>query len=312
MISESLYYESSNKVNKIAAYIFSPKDIEPKAIIQISHGMCEYINNYKDVIKFFCDNGYIVCGNDHLGHGATADKESYGFISDNDGYNHMVEDLHQLTVQMKEKYPTLTYFLLGHSMGSLVARAYVSKYGNEIDALIISGTAGKNSLSGIGKLLAKHYIKKDGGKLPNPKMTAISFRGYNRKYKEVNTPFDWLSRDEVVPQNYLKDPMRNFLFTSSAFLDLISLVDIVNKDAWFRKVPKDLPIYIFSGDMDPVGNFGKGVKQVYYKMIENKIDDITLKLYKGARHETLFEINKDEVYQDLLEWVESKRKKEKI
>lgn len=300
---ENLFYESANQVNKIAGYIYYPEG-DVQGIIQISHGMCEYVNNYKDYIDFLTKNGYLVCGNDHLGHGASAKKDAYGFISEKDGYLHLVDDVHQLTVIVKEKYPKVPYILLGHSMGSFIARLYAFKYGKEIDGLILSGTAGKNPLAKIGKIVAKHYIRKDGGTVPSAKLTHISFGNYNKKYKDAKTPMDWLSRDEEIPQNYLKDPQRNFLFTSSAFLDLITLIDLVNSDGWFSKFPKKLPVYLIAGDMDPVGNYGKGIKQVYYKLIEHRVDHIQMKLYKDARHEILFELNKEEVYEDTLIWID--------
>lgn len=295
--------KSSNGTSDISCYIYEPL-CQIKGIVQISHGMCEYVERYDNFIAYMTERGILVCGNDHLGHGnSIKSKEDLGYFSKHGGWQYLVKDLKQLTDLVKDKYPSLPYFIFGHSMGSFLLRAYISNYGNEITGAIISGTGSKNPLapfgyrfiSIIGKLKGDYYRSKSFNKL--------FFSGYNKRFLKENSSFSWLTRDKTIKDLYEKDEKCNFIFTANGFKNLIEVQRLVTKNSWFYTVPKNLPLFILSGEEDPVGNYGKGVKDTYSGLLRANVTDITLKLYKDGRHEMINETNYKEVYQDLLDWI---------
>ena len=299
------YYLSNNNKNQIAYYIHKPCD-KPIGILQLSHGMCEYFKRYNNFIKFMNENGILVCGNDHLGHGNSVfSKEDLGYFGDKDSWCDLPEDLYKLTKIIKEKYPHTPYFLLGHSMGSFIERLYISKYGNELDGAIIVGTGGKNSLVKVGIAFSKIIEKFKGERFRSNLIDKLVFGKYNNRFKK-RTKFDWLTRDENVVDNYIKDDYCNFLFTVNGFETLFYLNHYANNKNWGKTVPKSLPIFIISGKEDPVGDYGKGVQSVYNLLKDEKINDLSIKLYENSRHEIINEINYIDVYNDVLNWVKDR------
>lgn len=296
-------FSSSNSTDTITYYIYAPIE-KIRGILQISHGMCEYIERYEDFIKFLTSNGILVCGNDHLGHGfSVRNDDNLGYFAKRNGFNFLVEDLHTTTLKIKEMYPDIPFYLLGHSMGSFITRNYIAKYGNEINGVIISGTSSGNSFTGAGIFFAKMIAFFKGNKYRSLFLNNLLFENYNRKYKNSTSKFDWLSKDKNIVNQYEKDSHCNFIFTVSGFKDLLKLLNSVSASQWYKKVPKDLPILLVSGDMDPVGNYGKGVKSVFRKLKSNKLEDLHIKLYPDDRHEILNEIDKNQVYNDILKWL---------
>lgn len=295
---------SVNQKNKIAYYIWSPQEGPVKGIVQISHGMCEYVFRYNDFANFLCDHGFIVCGNDHLGHGASVlPGDPMGFFDYEGGHNLLSQDLKILTDIMKARYGNLPYFLLGHSMGSFVARDYMSKFAFGLDGVILSGTAGPNPLIDLGISIAESQISSKGPKAKSAKLDKLFFSGYNKRIRTPRTKFDWLSRDEEAVEKYMQDPWCGFLFTTTGFRDEATLLKKVNHSLWAKTIPVTLPVFIFSGDQDPVGGYGKGVAKVYRQLLRAGVKDVTLKLYEGGRHEMLNETNRQEVYMDVLDWL---------
>ena len=302
-IKETGYFKSNNQYSQIAYYIYKPLN-KPKAIFQISHGMCEYIERYEPFINFLASHDILVCGNDHLGHKNSADcKENLGYFSFSDGWKCLVKDLVSMTKIIKKQYPNIPIFLFGHSMGSFVARFYITKYSHLIDGAIICGTSGSNPLIEFGQLITT-FVKKLKGDFYRSKLIQyFMFGTYNSKYKNVKTTHDWLTRDNSIINNFLKDDYCTFIFTASAFHDLVMLLKVVSSKNWYNAVPKNLPIYLISGDMDPVGNWGKGMKEVKRKLEKKNLEDFSSKLYKDFRHEILNEIDKEVVYKDILTWL---------
>lgn len=298
-------YKSSNKKNMINYYIYKDDNIKPKAILQISHGMCEYVARYENFAKFITKKGYIVCGNDHLGHGNSISKyEELGFFGYH-GEEFLRKDVHTLTNIMKNKYKGLPIILFGHSMGSFIARYYIDKYSNDIDGCILSGTSGGDKLLPVAKHITKHISKLCGPYYRSKMIKNMTDLGSTAKYKDSYIrKLDWLSRDKGVIDKYRKDKKCNFTFTLNGYYTLFSLLEKVSCKEWGNTIRKDLPILIFSGDKDPVGDFGKGVKKVYNKLNNLKIKDTKMILYKDGRHEMLNELNKIEVYNDILKWLE--------
>ena len=306
-MKETGKFASSNGVNTIQYYVYHPEtepSVKPRAILQISHGMCEFIERYENFAEFLNQQGILVCGNDHLGHGASVDSpEDYGFFAEKDGWKCMVKDLHRLTWLMKKKYPKTPYFLLGHSMGSFLARAYLSAYPDELDGALIVGTSGSNPVMPAALPVTKSAIVVKGKRYRSQAINDIAFGTYNVKFRPRRTEHDWLTRDEDTVDTFEADPRCTFIFTLQGFLDLFSTLKFVSDKRWPGTVSKDLPILLLSGQMDPVGQYGKGVQEVYDRLKAAGIKDLGIKLYEGCRHEILNETNKETVYRDILEWI---------
>ena len=296
-------FKSSNCSTDITYYIYEPFT-EPKAIVQISHGMCEYIERYEPFIEFLTAHGFLVCGNDHLGHkNSTPSDDKLGYFAPANGWSFLVDDLSILTKIIKEQYPALPVFLLGHSMGSFVARLYITRYADLINGVLICGTSGSNPLIGIAEIIT-NAVKKVKGPFHRSKLiNSLMFGTYNSKYENSKTTHDWLTRDEALVDVFLKDKYCTFLFTTSAFCDLVALLKRVSQEESFKAIPKNLSYFLISGDMDPVGNWGKGLDEVKHRLEKENLEDFSSKFYKDFRHEILNEIGKEEVYEDILIWL---------
>ena len=200
----AISFKSSNGTDTVAGYYYTCPGMEPRCILQISHGMCEYIGRYDDFAGYMAQKGYVVCGNDHLGHGATSSgpNGTDGYFAEKDGRKFVLQDLHEMNRLAREAYPGLPVILLGHSMGSFFAR---------VDS--------------------------------------------------PDTPYDWISRDKEVVARYAQDAKCTFIFTASAFHELMAILRAVNRPQWAQKVDKRLPVALFAGDADPVGDYGRGVER---------------------------------------------------
>lgn len=288
----------------LKGFIYEP-DTEAKGIIQICHGMAEHILRYDDFMNFLCEKGFIVIGYDQRGHGMTAGSvESCGYMSDSDNIEVLVDDVHKVVDYMKNAYPGKNIYLFGHSMGSFVSQRYVELYNNEINGLILSGSSYNNNLIiKLGNMLASMITKSKGRRHISNFINNLSLGSYNKKFKPAKTSVDWLSRDEENNIKYENDEYCGMIFSVSYFKDLTNCFKLIAKD--LELIDNELPIYIMSGDNDPVGNFGKGTTLLFNKLKKVGINDLTLKLYKDGRHEMINEINKEEVYNNILEWIEN-------
>lgn len=296
-------FKSADGINTIAGYFYVCPQIKPRAILQISHGMCEYIGRYDDFAAFMARNGFVVCGNDHLGHGASVGETgTYGYFGDKDGRKYVLQDLHRMNSIACKQHPGLPVVLLGHSMGSFFARLYAVTYPETLQALLISGTGGPNPLGGVGILLTDFLAKLKGPRYRSVFINRLAFGAYLKRIESPATPYDWITSDARIVRSYAADSRCTFVFTVSAFHELMSVLDAVNKPAWAEKVDKQLPVLLFSGDMDPVGDYGKGVEKVYHMLKKADVQDVELRLYRGGRHEMLNEVNREEVYRDVLAW----------
>jgi len=298
----------SEEGSEIYVYNWSPDaDVKVKGVVQISHGMAETAARYERFAEYMTQNGYIVYINDHRGHGKTAGSvEKLGILADTDGFEWMAKDLHQLSGIIKKKHPELPLFLYGHSMGSYVTQRYIMLYGSELKGALLSGSNGKQGLIlTIGTIVAKREIKKNGRNVKSDKLNQMSFGGFNKAFAPNRTDFDWLSRDNAEVDKYINDPYCGTVFTSGFFFDLLTGLKGIEKKENVDMVPKNLPILIFSGALDPCGKNGKGVTKLYNTYKKHGIEDVTLKLYPEARHEVLNETNRDEVLKDFVKWVDS-------
>lgn len=295
-------FTSSNGITPVAGYVFEPQT-PPVAVLQLSHGMCEYVLRYLPMLEMLTDNGVAVIANDHIGHGrSVCDKTELGFFAAKDGWKCLVEDLHTVTAEAKKRFPGLPIILLGHSMGSFVARAYLNKYGRELSGAVISGTAGKNPLAGAGMAIARLTAAFKGAHHPAALVKKLSFGGYTSRFSDVRSPNDWLTKDREVVAKYDADPLCSFTFTASAYQDLMNILAYVNTREGAEGVPTDLPMYFVSGADDPVGNYGRGVAESV-QLYSSLGCAVSMKLYDGDRHELHNELDKDTYFSDLMAFI---------
>lgn len=278
----------------------------PKGIIQIAHGMAETALRYDYFCEEMVKSGYLVYAHDHRGHGLTSEnKEGLGYIADDDGFNWMVRDVHEINNFIRKENPKLPIILFGHSMGSFISQKFAETYGDEIDGLILSGTNGKPmALAGVGIFISGLEIKLHGRKHISKRMDKLSFGNFNSKFKPNRTEFDWLCSVNEEVDKYIEDPFCGFVCTSSFYYDLLKGLKSIHEPQNLNNIPKKLPIFIFAGDKDPVGNCGKGIINLYeiYKTLN--IKNVEYKLYEDGRHEMLNEKNKDEVIYDVKVWID--------
>ncbi len=295
---------SSDNINKLSAFLYEP-ETEPRAVVQLCHGMCEYITRYEPLHRFLTEQGFAVVGLDHLGHGSTAElnEAPLGYFGKKGSWEFLVEDQEILRRSAAERFPGKPYFLLGHSMGSFISRLYAARYGQHLTALILSGTAGKNPMAGLGKAVVG-AVQLFRGELHHSNLLfQLTTGGYNNSFSD-GTDVDWLTRDRGICRAYLQDPWCNFTFTAAGYRELLQLLTRCNSPEWYAAMPKNLPIFLYAGDHDPVGAFGKGVRQVYEGLREAGCEKVELTLYPEGRHEMHNELNKEEVFQNLLRFLE--------
>ncbi|RRT91561.1 alpha/beta fold hydrolase [Empedobacter falsenii] len=292
-ILENIYYR-----------VILPED-EIKATLIIVHGMQEHSGRYENFAKYLTDKGILVLLYDHLGHGKTAKiEEDYSFFSLDSPTEKLIENTKIMVKWLEDQYPLLPHFILGHSMGSFITRCLLQEYGNHFDGAIIMGTGGR--IPGI-KLLSS-FLSLLNKLIPHKRSKLLNtiFSKSNNKHFQNEENFhetNWLSLDELNRLNFLKDPLCGIPFTVNGFYTLINLNIQATKKNWAKAIPQSLPIYFVSGADDPIGDFGKGVLQSYKDLKQNGFQHVTMKLYPNLRHEILNESIKDEVYQDIVDWL---------
>ena len=282
-------------------------DGPPKAVVQISHGMAEHSARYARLAEALTGAGYAVYASDHRGHGATASKADHGYFADADGWDTVVADLRAVTTLAQEENPGLPVFLLGHSMGSFLARSYVIEDSRELAGLVLSGTAGDPGLLGkVGGLVAATEARLRGRRHVSTLLDKLTFGQYNAAFKPNRTDFDWLSRDDAEVDKYVADELCGNTFTSGFFVDLVGGLSRINDRHQVARVRRDLPILLIAGDKDPVGGkAGEGPRTVAEQYRSVGVTDVTVTLYPDARHEVFNEINRDEVTADVLAWLDA-------
>ena len=272
-----------------------------KGVVQLVHGMAEHIRRYEDTAKAFNAAGYHVVGHTHLGHGEGAKIK--GYFAEKDGWEAVLADTHAVRQWAQERFPGLKYFLLGHSMGSFVVRCYALRH-TDLDGLIISGTGHFDKpILTAGGLIAGLQGLFGGAAKPCKLLHTMNFAANNRTVENPKTECDWLSRDEKQVAAYAADPLCGFMFTAKAYGDMFDGLRMLYPEK-LSGMNKDCPVYMFSGDHDPVGANGAGVRKVHDELKLAAIRDLTLKLYEGGRHEMFNEINRQEVWQDLVSWLD--------
>ena len=300
-----LSYPSSDDIHAVHAREWVPEGA-PRGVVQLVHGVAEHIGRYDQAARFLAAHGYVVCGEDHLGHGLTAGGK-FGYFGPKNGWDLVARDVRRLRELEGEKHPSLPYVILGHSMGSFLTRTYLIRWPGTVDAAVLSGT-GQESAAAVasGKALAGAMCRLRGPDHVSKRLNDLPFGSYNRAFKPNRTTSDWLSRDEGAVDAYLADPLCGFLITAAMFRDMMGGLQFIADKGNLSKMDPDTPVYFLSGDNDPVGAMGKGVRKVEGMFRAAGCKDVTVKLYPGGRHEMFNEINRQEVFQDLLDWIERK------
>ena len=298
-------FPSADGKNTIYAEIYTPKHAAPKGIVQLAHGMIDYTGRYTALASFLCEHGFIFAGNHHLGHGKSVGTgEDFGFFAERDGYKYVLEDINSMNKYLHKTHPDLPVILLGHSMGSFISRLYVAEHPTAVSGLIIHGTGGPNPLVGVGKLLSKLITSFYGARHRSELINNMAFGSYNKRYPKEEGHNAWLTRDLAKVADRDTNEFTSFKFTVSGYTDLFTFLASSNSKAWFKSYPKKMPTLVMSGDMDPVGDYGKGPAYVYKQLMINGASNVTLKMYEGARHELFTETNAEEVFHDILAWIE--------
>ncbi|XCP85253.1 alpha/beta fold hydrolase [Roseburia hominis] len=309
-MKQEFTYPSRDGATRIHAIEWKPEG-EIKAVLQMCHGMVEYIDRYDAFARFLNEHGYYVVGHDHLGHGGSVrSEELHGYFHDTRGNECVIGDIHKLRLITKEKYPDIPYFMLGHSMGSFLIRQYMELYGEGLSGVIVMGTGSQPAVVlGAGRMLCRVIAAVRGWTYRSALIDNMAFGSYNKKFEPARTDKDWLTKDESIVDAYRAHPWCTFRFTVNAYYHMFRGIQFAQKKENIRRIPVNLPLFLVAGADDPVGNFGKSVKQVYDTYRKCGIQDVSIKLYENDRHEILNETDRDTVFTDILEWLEEKRNK---
>ena len=294
---------SNDGITNIHAIAWEPEG-KPVGILQLVHGMVEFVDRYDPVATFLAEKGWLVVGNDHLGHGlSVTSDEKHGYFTEKDGDLKVVADIHTLRTMTEKENPDVPYFILGHSMGSFLTRQYICLHGEGLKGAVIVGTGFKPTMvTNLGMTICKTIAKSKGWMHRSDFVNNMGMGGYNKKFGEAGGK-DWLSRNEENVKKNLAEPLCNFRFTLNGYYNLFHSLNYVCKLENVKKVPKDLPILFLAGSDDPVGDFTKGVNQAYDLMKKAGVKKVDKKFYQDDRHEILLEVDREKVFNDLFTWL---------
>ncbi|MFA5220340.1 MAG: alpha/beta fold hydrolase [Bacilli bacterium] len=291
--------------------LYQPESPIIKGIIIIVHGMAEHIERYDNFMKNLADNNYVAVGYNQRGHFETIKNESdYGFISELDGFNYLINDLSNIFKHFKDKHPELPIFIFGHSMGSFITQRFGQLYSTKANGLILCGTGvNKNYTLKAAKFLSKVIIKFKGPKHKSKFIDNITFGSYNKHFKPNRTDYDWLNTIDSEVDKYVEDKYCGGIFSTAFFRDFFNLLITINNNN--ELISKDIPILLISGKNDPVGCMGKSVKKLYNDYKDLNIKDVQMNLYEG-RHEILHDVEKGKIIDDIINWLDTHLHKDNI
>ncbi len=276
----------------------------PKGIVQIVHGVAEYVARYDSLAQFLTKEGYLVVGEDHAGHGYTASEEQRGYLTG--GWMGVVRGIHRLYETVRQQHPHVPYFILGHSMGSFLLRTYLFTYHTPLTGAMISGT-GQIAAPVIPAawLACQEEGLRLGDSSLSPLLEKMMFGGYNAKFKPARTPYDWVNSDPAAVDAYAADPLCGFPVTVQLCKEMLKGIRMIQSKTNLSRMQKDLPVFFFAGDQDPVGDMGKGVWKTVKDFQSAGMKNVSCKLYEGMRHEVLNEPNRQLIFEDILNWMEN-------
>lgn len=304
MKKEEFYYKSADGVTDIHACMWAP-DENPKGIIQIAHGVTEYILRYERFAEYFVSKGYVVVGNDHIGHGLSVAKgKEKMYFGPAGSWNYVVDDIKKCMEISKSKFKNIPYILLGFSLGSFLVRTFLINYPGNVDKAIIMGTGQISAIPiKIARSFANGEAKKVGEQYSTPKIHDLTFGTYNKIFAPNKTEYDWLCANETELTKYINDPLKGGDFSAGLFREMLDGMLYTSKIKNIKKMDKNIPIFLISGDKDPVGDCGKGVNKTYKAFKKAGVQNVTVKLYPNDRHDILHEKNYLDVYEDILSWI---------
>ena len=307
MNTTNFTFLSNDGKTAVHAVKWMPDNGEFKAILQITHGMVEFIERYAAFAEFLTENGYMVVGHDHIGHGqSVASKEDWGFFAEENPSDVVVADIHKLRTLVQEENPGVPYFMMGHSMGSFMLRKYLALHNENLRGAIIMGTGFiPEKMTNLALKLTGFVTKFRGVKYRSKLIQSLAFGADYKGFDMTGEkPEDsWLTKDVEIVKQYYNEPRCTFMFTVNGYKGLFEAVNFSCNPENAAKIPKKLPLFIVSGAQDPVGGLGKGVMDVYEMYKSAGIQDLTYKLYDNDRHEILNETDREVVYSDLLAWM---------
>jgi len=298
-----IWYDSKG-AGKIHACRWTPEG-EPRAVVQILHGIAEFVERYDAFAEYLNSHGFLVVAEDHMGHGQSINGDGIqGYF--HGGWFTAVEDSMQLMADTKAAYPDLPYILFGHSMGSFMARTILCKYPDcGLSGAVICGTGWQPSfaLPALIKIV-EGICKKSGETKPNETLQSMIFGSYNKKVEHPRTPYDWLTRDAKIVDAYIEHPLCGFTATAGLLREMMKGIHYIEQKSNLERMQKNLPAFFVAGGDDPVGPYGKGVQTCADAFRKAGMKDVSIRIYPLCRHEILNEINREEVFEDILQWIE--------
>jgi len=298
-------FPSCSGLAEIYYRVWKPVNKLPKAAVQIVHGMAEHGERYEGFAQALCAAGFDVWVMDLLGHGRSADDEQLGWFGRENGWKSLVGDIRLMTRIMRDSYPDdLPILLYGHSMGSFLARAYCERHSEDLAGAAFCGTSAPNPAAAAGILMAKLVAAFQSDTHRSHLLDTVAFGAYNKKYPgKPRTKFDWLNTDEAEVDEYIADSRCGFLFTARGYLDLFLLLKSVSSSQWFTSIPYQFPVLVIGGGQDPVTGYGKGMELVARRLREAGCNRLTCTVFPGLRHEILLSPEKQEVYDEVIAWL---------
>ena len=303
MRKEEFYFDSNCKQNKIHAVKWVPEGT-PLCIVQVVHGMCEYIERYEEFAAFLTERNILMVGEDHLGHGKSMGNNPPGYFCEKKPDKVLVENVRTLKDIMRKEYPNIPYVVFGHSMGSFITRNFVHSYGNEIDGAVICATGMPPKAVAMALKATANILQVfKGSRHVSHFINNIAFGSYLKRIPNPKTSSDWLSVNEENVQKYIADPLCGFIFTLNGFRGLAGLLLGLHEKEKIAAIPQNLPLHFLYGNEDPVGDYGIGVEKAIQSYVNAGVKKVSKNMYAGKRHELLNEDNKMEVMNDLFTWL---------
>ena len=320
-MSENIFAENSNERNRKERFTFPSSDGlttihgitwkpegEVKAILQICHGMVEYVDRYDEFARYLADRGILVIGHDHLGHGASVvDEDHLGYFGEPDGNKCVIRDIHALRRTTQKVYPNVPYFMLGHSMGSFLLRQYLTMRSAGLAGAIIMGTGDMPyALLEAGQAMCRTIANRRGWMYRSEFVNQMGIGSYNKQFEPSESTKDWVTSDNEKRAAYEADPLCSYTFTINGYYQMFEGMKVLTRKNAMDKILKGLPVIFVSGAQDPVGACGEGVTKVYQKYVAAGLTDVQMKLYADDRHEILNETDRQQVYAELYAWLEER------
>ena len=310
---EVFTFLSSDKKTMLHGVRWLPDSGEYTAVLQIAHGMIEYVERYEEFASYMTARGYLVVGHDHLGHGDSVESpEGWGYIAKERGDQLMIEDMHQLRLMTERENPGMPYFMLGHSMGSYLLRKYITQYGKGLFGALVVGTGSVPDIATkAGMFVTKCVARVKGWRYRNRFVESLFFFGPYRRFSMNGEDLEnsRLTKDTAIAAKYYGEPKCSYHFTLNGYYTVMQVVYYDNQAENTAKIPKELPVILLSGADDPVGNMSRGVLRVKKQLERAGIRDLSCRLYENDRHEILNETDRDVVYRDILKWCESRKRR---